>query len=111
LLLVINELQAHAVGIVSAAGKTIILLQADITSVVTLAMRVFRHSQNSILRPVLTGDETGQEAAIDSPNSFSNIPIETNPGANRDFSHFKKPAAIRAADVSNLKQHPQSRPF
>ena len=50
-LLVINEFQAHALGIVSAASKTMIPLQLDVTSVVALAMRLLVHSQNSILQP------------------------------------------------------------
>lgn len=58
--LVINELQAHAIGIVSAAGKTVILLQLDVRGVVALAMRLLLHGQNSILRAASSGF-TGKE--------------------------------------------------
>ena len=49
LLAFVNEFQAHAVSIVSAASKAVILLQADVTGIVTLAVRLLRHSQNSTL--------------------------------------------------------------
>ena len=55
LLAVVNEFQAHAVSIVSAASKTVILLQLDVTGIVTLSVRLVRHSQNSILRPHCIG--------------------------------------------------------
>ena len=55
LLAIVDKLQTHAVSIVSAAGKAVILLQADVTGIVTLARRLVRHSQNSILRPRCIG--------------------------------------------------------
>ena len=123
-LLVINEFQAHAVGIVSAAGKTVILLQSNVPSVMTPVMRFLRHRQNSILHPfravlpgyeaVVSGRERGPIASVSvlttatdhcllSLNLSGNTPLETNPGANRDFPILKTRRQIFWADVSNLK--------
>src|SRR6267378_2742222 len=51
-LLVIHELQSHAVGIISAASKTIIFLQPNIWDVVAVAVWLLLHTQNSIVRAV-----------------------------------------------------------
>lgn len=55
LLAIVDKFQTHAVSIVSAASKAIILLQLDVTGIVTLSVRLLRHSQNSIPRPGCIG--------------------------------------------------------
>ena len=47
-LLVIGELETHAIGIVFAAGEAVVLLQADVTRVVAAACGFLRQSVKSI---------------------------------------------------------------
>lgn len=48
-LFVERELQAHAVGIVHAAGEAVILLYLDVAGVVALARRLSGHGIDSIV--------------------------------------------------------------
>src|SRR5712692_4315367 len=53
---VITKLQAHALGIVFAAGKAIILLQADIAGIVPMGVRFLRHKPEILSCAAACGD-------------------------------------------------------